>query len=243
MGDKLQEGVKYDGGKLRMELLPYDALIEVSKVYTTEILLTGFLSISQIPFDSLIEVAKVFTFGAEKYEPNNWRKGLSWNRCFAALMRHGAAWYLGKNHDDETDLNPLTACIWYCLVLLNFRETHPELDDRIKCKVETYLHDSYEERFGCLEESQLSRDDISWSMLFNHFQAYAWKWFLGQDNVSDTDLSNLAYAAAYGLELLSLILSNRGCDDREGCEFTMNLPDKAIEFLKKFKEEQRNVKV
>ena len=67
--------IKYDGGKLRYDLVP-PAVIE--------------------------ELAKVITFGAEKYAPDNWRECNDLSRYEAAMMRHFQAYRMGEFHDEET---------------------------------------------------------------------------------------------------------------------------------------------
>lgn len=53
-------------------------------------------------------VGKVLTFGAQKYEPNNWQKVEdAENRYYAAAMRHLMAWRRGEKIDPESDLNHL----------------------------------------------------------------------------------------------------------------------------------------
>ena len=39
--------------------------------------------------------------GAEKYSPNNWRKGLSLAICFASAMRHLLQWRFGGTDEDH----------------------------------------------------------------------------------------------------------------------------------------------
>lgn len=73
-------GVKYDGGKPRMGLLPQKALIEV---------------------------AKVLTFGAKKYAPDNWRKVPELRqRYYDAALRHLADFKYEEN-DKESGLSHL----------------------------------------------------------------------------------------------------------------------------------------
>lgn len=103
--DLNKEGVKYDAGKLGVDLLA---------------------------FDSLLEVAKVYTFGAIKYIPDNWRKGMKWSRIFGALCRHAIAWFLGEDKDSETGLNHMAHAAWCCLTLINYSKTKLEFDDRHK---------------------------------------------------------------------------------------------------------------
>ena len=53
-------------------------------------------------------VGQVLTFGAKKYEPNNWQKVEdAENRYYAAAMRHLMAWRKGEKIDPESGLNHL----------------------------------------------------------------------------------------------------------------------------------------
>jgi len=84
-------GRKYDGGKLQYGLLPPLALKA-----TVEIL----------------------TFGAEKYEPDNWKHVPdSKRRYFDALQRHLWAWKEGEQIDPESDKNHLAHALC-CLMFL-----------------------------------------------------------------------------------------------------------------------------
>lgn len=56
-----------------------------------------------LPFDSILEVGKVLTHGAEKYEPNNWQK-VEVIRYVGALLRHLFAWLLGEIFDKKSGL-------------------------------------------------------------------------------------------------------------------------------------------
>ncbi len=85
------EGVKYDDGKLRWELLPI-APIE--------------------------EVVKVLTYGAKKYDDENWRKVSNQrSRYYAAALRHIVAWWKGEKIDPESGCSHLAHAIC-CLVFL-----------------------------------------------------------------------------------------------------------------------------
>lgn len=53
-------------------------------------------------------VGKVLTFGADKYEPNNWQKVEdAEDRYYAAALRHLIAWRKGEKTDPESDLSHL----------------------------------------------------------------------------------------------------------------------------------------
>jgi hypothetical protein len=103
MKDLTAAGVKHDQGKERFDL---------------------------IPPGPLLEVAKVFTYGAAKYEANNWRKGIAWGRVFAAIMRHLWNFWRGYEKDQESGLPHLAHAAWGCLVLLEYGTTRMSFDDR-----------------------------------------------------------------------------------------------------------------
>jgi hypothetical protein len=52
-----------------------------------------------LPFDALAEVVKVLEHGAQKYQPDNWRKCPDATRYVDALMRHLAAYQTGETKD------------------------------------------------------------------------------------------------------------------------------------------------
>ena len=56
----------------------------------------------------VLGVADVLTFGAKKYEPNNWQKVPdAVNRYYAAAQRHLLAWREGEKIDPESGLSHL----------------------------------------------------------------------------------------------------------------------------------------
>jgi len=73
-------GVKFDQGKPRMALMPFDALYKI---------------------------AGVFTYGAEKYSEDNWSEGMRHRRMADALLRHLTAYLNGEDLDDESGLDHL----------------------------------------------------------------------------------------------------------------------------------------
>jgi hypothetical protein len=101
--EKAKEGVKFDDGKLRYDLVP--------------------------PYP-LNELVKVYTVGAKKYSDRNWEKGMSWGRIFAALMRHCWAFWNGEENDPEDGIHHMAHAAWCCLALIEYGKTHKELDDR-----------------------------------------------------------------------------------------------------------------
>lgn len=77
--EEIGQGRKFDGGKLRYELIPHE-LLEA--------------------------LAKALTYGANKYEDNNWQK-VEQKRYIGASFRHLVAWIKGETHDSESGLHHL----------------------------------------------------------------------------------------------------------------------------------------
>lgn len=97
------EGVKFDAGKPRWELLPFDAIDDV---------------------------ADVLRFGAGKYGAHNWSKGMAWGRLLGAALRHLGAWARGKNIDNESQLPHLAHAACCVLMLLALTKRGVGTDDR-----------------------------------------------------------------------------------------------------------------
>lgn len=83
-----------------------------------------------IPVRPLAEVAAVLGQGAIKYSENNWRKGYDWGKSYAAAMRHMNRFWAGEKVDPDSGLHPLAHAVANLMFLVEFTESHPELDDR-----------------------------------------------------------------------------------------------------------------
>ena len=83
-----------------------------------------------LPMEPLMQVATHYGVGAKKYSLNNWRKGYAWSLSFAALMRHALQFWNGDDDDQETGSSHMAAVVFHAFALMEFRNTHPELDDR-----------------------------------------------------------------------------------------------------------------
>jgi len=95
-------GRKFDGGKLRYGLLPPLALKET---------------------------VKVLTFGAEKYEPDNWQiVPDSKRRYFDAMQRHIWSWKEGEIDDPESGIHHLAHAMC-CLMFLYEHDVKYSIDD------------------------------------------------------------------------------------------------------------------
>lgn len=91
-----------------------------------------------VPMDALQEIVEIYSYGASKYAPRNWEKGMPWMECYASLMRHLSDWVRGIDFDgtpgqaDETHSGRLTMAhvAWNAIALLTFQLRGIGLDDR-----------------------------------------------------------------------------------------------------------------
>lgn len=82
---------------------------------------------------ALIELSKVLQYGAIKYDRDNWRSGLAYSRVIDAVLRHLYKWKDGiEEVDDESGVSHLAHAMCGLMFLLEYIQTHPELDDRYK---------------------------------------------------------------------------------------------------------------
>lgn len=91
-------GVKHDGGKTRLDL---------------------------IPSEPLRAAGDVFAFGAEKYGERNWESGIAFGRLYGALQRHLTAFWDGNDIDDESGLHHLGHAMC-CLLMLSHEALNPQ---------------------------------------------------------------------------------------------------------------------
>ncbi len=120
----MSEGRKDDSGKLRYDL---------------------------IPVGPLQKLAEVYTIGAKKYDDRNWEGGLTWGRVFGALCRHAFAWWGGEILDPVDGQHHLSSVAWCAFALMQYEETHPELDDRIK--------DYWDHQLELLSKADIVKED------------------------------------------------------------------------------------
>lgn len=83
-----------------------------------------------VPVRALTELARLYGKGAEKYDERNWEKGYKWSLSYAALMRHVTQFWGGEDLDAESQLPHLAAVMFHAAAMIEFMETHRELDDR-----------------------------------------------------------------------------------------------------------------
>ncbi len=88
--------------------------------------------LSLIPVSFLKGVAEVLGFGASKYEPENWRKGMEWRRLVDSSLRHITAWNEGEDLDPESKLSHLKHAACNLAFLIEYEEKKLGKDDRYK---------------------------------------------------------------------------------------------------------------
>lgn len=89
----------------------------------------GKFDLDLIPYDSVIEISKVLTFGATKYTPDNWKKGLSIKKCMSSLLRHAFSYMMGEKVDPETGLSHIAHIGCNVMFILWYEKHKPELYD------------------------------------------------------------------------------------------------------------------
>lgn len=90
----------------------------------------GKARIDLIAPEFLFGTAAVLEFGAAKYAERNWEKGMSWGRCFGALMRHMWAWWGGEQKDAETGMSHLAHAACCLMFLMAYENRKIGTDDR-----------------------------------------------------------------------------------------------------------------
>jgi hypothetical protein len=78
----------------------------------------------------LIPVVRVLEFGAKKYAPGNWARGMPWSVCFTSAMSHLTKLIAGMDKDEESGLSHIAHFACNVLFLLAYRDVFPEGDDR-----------------------------------------------------------------------------------------------------------------
>ena len=61
----------------------------------------GKLRMSLIPQEALNRVLKRYLDGSEKYGENNWTKGMPLSVYYDSAMRHLTAWFAGEENEDH----------------------------------------------------------------------------------------------------------------------------------------------
>lgn len=76
------------------------------------------------------DFAQVMTFGAAKYGPNNWRRGMNWTRAIGSLKRHMNAIERGEDFDEESGLHHSAHIACNAMFLYYYEKYSKGVDDR-----------------------------------------------------------------------------------------------------------------
>lgn len=101
--NKKTEGLRFNEGKIRHDLLPSFAVEQL---------------------------ASVLTKGAEKYAERNWELGMKWSNVMASLKRHISAFEKGEDYDPETGLLHMAHVMCNASFLTEYYKIYPQGDDR-----------------------------------------------------------------------------------------------------------------
>lgn len=88
--------------------------------------------LATLPWKALREVAMAQAYGAQKYSPNNWRKGMEVTRNASCAIRHIADYLDGRDLDDESKRHALAHAACRVLFLLENILEKTAIDDRFK---------------------------------------------------------------------------------------------------------------
>lgn len=112
----VQKKVRVDGGGLRHN--------------------TGKVRMDLLPPDALFECARVFTEGTKKYAVRNWERGMLYSTPYASLQRHTNQWWAGEDIDKELGTNHMANVATNALFLLSYQlRGLSKFDDRFKLGV------------------------------------------------------------------------------------------------------------
>ena len=88
------------------------------------------LPIHLLPTDALECIAEILDFGAKKYAPRNWEKGMAWSRVYRACIGHLWKWWRGAPADEETGKSHLWHAGCCILFLIAYERRKIGSDDR-----------------------------------------------------------------------------------------------------------------
>ena len=81
-----------------------------------------------VPFQEITDAyVRVAEFGARKYDPWNWSKGIARVQLCCSLLRHTFAYIRGQDRDPESGLLHTDHMLWNCAALSH--NVHHNLED------------------------------------------------------------------------------------------------------------------
>jgi hypothetical protein len=89
-------------------------------------------ALAYIPKAALEAEGKAFSYGAQKYNPFNYKNGIAVTRTLSAAMRHIIQFLAGEDFDRESGVHHLGCARANLAMALDTLENRPEFDDRFK---------------------------------------------------------------------------------------------------------------
>ena len=110
------------------------------------------------PLRALESTVRVLEFGAVKYKPGNWAKGMPWSVCLSCALSHLLAAEGGELLDKESGISHLAHAMCNLIFLKAYEQLYPEGDDRLTewafvgtKDQDTFMH-SYEHKLYWFDE-------------------------------------------------------------------------------------------
>ena len=87
-----------------------------------------------LPPNALREVSAVYGFGERKYPAGldgpNWLRGMPYSWNIRAALDHIMEWQAGLDYDGEDGISPLAHAVWHLLAIMEFQSRGIGIDDR-----------------------------------------------------------------------------------------------------------------
>ena len=87
---------------------------------------------SLVDWPSIEPMVEVLEFGAEKYAPDNWKKGLEIRGVMESMLRHAFAFLEGEDRDQESGLSHIGHIMCNAMFVEYYMKHYPGLDNRLK---------------------------------------------------------------------------------------------------------------
>ena len=85
---------------------------------------------SLVDFKSMEPLVQVLEYGAKKYAPYNWTKGLPTTQICESLLRHTFAYLNGEDNDAESGCSHIGHIMANAMFLSYVMKNKPQFDDR-----------------------------------------------------------------------------------------------------------------
>lgn len=90
----------------------------------------GKLKWSLVDMKSLEPMVRVLMYGANKYAPHNWKRGLKLTEIYESNQRHWNALMSGEDNDPESGLSHIGHILCNAMFASHMLRHKPEFDDR-----------------------------------------------------------------------------------------------------------------